>query len=170
MVRLLELLGRTPRIRMANRDWSPWICLLGLCGHRHHPPAPKEIGARPYRSEKTKSPSIHRRSIQGLPPCGCRRRQHTGCYGALHRPRRTGDQQIELSKRKKVRTHRRASCSRTRSNPYAGSGFPESRTRTKSAVHSRTSTTVVIQDSPARVVISMEHPTRSSGSLRVSPW
>ena len=42
--------------------------------------------------------------IQGLPPCGRRRRRHTGCYGALRRPRRTGDQQIELSKKKKDRT------------------------------------------------------------------
>ena len=67
------------------------------------PSFPRPTPNADRRRTNLQAPHPQKTPIQGLPPCGRRRRRHTGCYGALHRLRRTGDQQIELSKRKKVR-------------------------------------------------------------------
>ena len=107
--------------------------------------------------EKAKLPHPQKTPIQGLPPCG--KSEDFDTQGAT--ARFIGQGEPETNKLNSPRERKSGptggvSCSRP--NPYVGSGFPESWTRTKSAVHSKTLTTRVIQDLPPLIVTSMERP------------
>ena len=70
----------------------------------HAPPSFPKTNSKcgPQTDQLPSSPSPEDPHPGPTPPVE-NQRFPTGCYGALHRPRRTGDQQIVLSKRKKVR-------------------------------------------------------------------
>ena len=83
---------------LAVRDRLPQARHPLLTTHSAHTYPLPILKRKPRVPPSTGDPST------AYPPPVENQRFPTGCYGALHRQRRTGDQQIELSKRKKVRT------------------------------------------------------------------